>query len=264
MTDTTPLHIDGATMVSTREAARRVGLSYDYIARLVRQHKVFGVKVGRAWYVDETSLERYLETVELEKQVRTKLLQVERRHELAVRTQQYQSSTRSPSTIYQSVVGFGQSVSVLTLAALLGVLLHTAYEDQTVSTVAAAVTQSSVMNQFWSGIDGMLDAPLGPTNTAPPESYGVATSSQEPSVTQITEDSSQSVATVIGAGPLVLLGSTTRSDEVAYLQSLFSDPVRVELADDGVRGTIQRYATDGTTGEPVEFLLVPNESVVPE
>lgn len=54
------LDISGKRYISTRRAARQHGYHSDYMGQLIRSKKVVGQKVGRAWYIEEESLDRYL------------------------------------------------------------------------------------------------------------------------------------------------------------------------------------------------------------
>ncbi len=54
------LEISGKRYISTRRAAREHGYHSDYMGQLIRGKKVAGQKVGRAWYIEEESLDRYL------------------------------------------------------------------------------------------------------------------------------------------------------------------------------------------------------------
>lgn len=54
------LEISGKRYISTRRAAREHGYHSDYMGQLIRGKKVAGQKVGRAWYIEEESLNVYL------------------------------------------------------------------------------------------------------------------------------------------------------------------------------------------------------------
>ena len=54
------LEISGKRYISTRRAAREHGYHSDYMGQLIRGKKVVGQKVGRAWYIEEESLNGYL------------------------------------------------------------------------------------------------------------------------------------------------------------------------------------------------------------
>ena len=251
MSDTTSIQIDERVLVPTRVAACRVGLSYDYVARLARQQKVYGVKIGRSWYVEEVSLRRYLESTELEKQVRTKFLKDERRRELA--TYALAADARPFAGLRQILLGSGQTVSVLTLALLLGVLLHSAVQYQTTSYVVALLPQAVTdLGEVFTWSESR-------TATAPAEidTTGLTAGASVEATGQTQE--STSTARVVATGPLLLLGMVDDMDRMSYVRSLFSDPVAVELSADGVRGTVVADRADGRAGTPVEVLLVPND-----
>lgn len=54
------LEIDGKKYLSSRRAAKENRYHTDYIGQLIRAGKIAGKKVGRAWYVEEGSLNSYL------------------------------------------------------------------------------------------------------------------------------------------------------------------------------------------------------------
>lgn len=56
------LEIDGKKYLSSRRAAKEHKYHTDYIGQLIRAGKIAGKKVGRAWYVDEASLNAYLKS----------------------------------------------------------------------------------------------------------------------------------------------------------------------------------------------------------
>lgn len=54
------LEISGKRYLSSKRAAKEHKYHADYIGQLIRAGKVVGTKVGRAWYVEATSLDEYL------------------------------------------------------------------------------------------------------------------------------------------------------------------------------------------------------------
>jgi len=54
------LEIAGKRYLSTRRAAKDHKYTSDYVGQLIRGGKVVGKKVGRSWYVEEQSLNAYL------------------------------------------------------------------------------------------------------------------------------------------------------------------------------------------------------------
>src|SRR3990167_10423398 len=73
--------IDGITYVSTGDASIHLGLSRDYIARLCRDGKVRGRRIGKNWYVDHNSFQSFLVGQEYAKSRRNESLVQERRRE---------------------------------------------------------------------------------------------------------------------------------------------------------------------------------------
>ena len=52
--------LNGARYLSAREIAHTHGYVRDYIARLCRQGKVHGHRLGRLWYVDADSFSSFI------------------------------------------------------------------------------------------------------------------------------------------------------------------------------------------------------------
>jgi hypothetical protein len=52
--------LNGARYLSAREIARTHGYVRDYIARLCRQGKVHGYRLGRLWYVNADSFTAFI------------------------------------------------------------------------------------------------------------------------------------------------------------------------------------------------------------
>ncbi len=56
------LQISGKRFISSRRVAKENGYHTDYIGQLIRGGKIKGQKVGRAWYVEASSLAEFLGT----------------------------------------------------------------------------------------------------------------------------------------------------------------------------------------------------------
>ncbi len=54
------LQISGKRFISAKRIARENSYTSDYVGQLIRGGKVVGQKVGRAWYVDAESFDKYL------------------------------------------------------------------------------------------------------------------------------------------------------------------------------------------------------------
>ena len=57
------IEIEGKEYVSAKRASREHRYTMDYVGQLIRAGKIEGKKVGRAWYVDQASLEAYTRTL---------------------------------------------------------------------------------------------------------------------------------------------------------------------------------------------------------
>lgn len=75
------IFFDGQRYVSAADASAAAHLSRDYIARLCRENKVRGKRIGKNWYVDEQSLTDFVTEQERVKAERRELLSEERARE---------------------------------------------------------------------------------------------------------------------------------------------------------------------------------------
>ena len=78
------IFFDGKRYISANEAASSADLTRDYIARLCRDGKVAGRRIGKNWYVDHGSLKAFLITQEHAKSSRIESLKRERVREYHV------------------------------------------------------------------------------------------------------------------------------------------------------------------------------------
>ena len=69
--------IDGKEYLSAKDAGRAFGYTSDYVAKLAREGKIDGKKIGRSWFVNEHSLDSFVQSVEKSKQERLDKLRVE-------------------------------------------------------------------------------------------------------------------------------------------------------------------------------------------
>ena len=239
-------------LVPTREAAKHVSLTHDYIARLAREDKVVGLKVGRQWYVDLHSVERFVEVAETEKQVRADYLRQERQREQQV-SQQGLGVIEKLQFSYR-LNAMAQVSAVFMLGLLVGYMMYVVSQTTTPPRILAdvfqAVTALRLNDTRMAGSTSVAVAPEATVTTEPRE--------PRRSTAAVVEDTFALgyQTTTLPDTPLVLLGESARENDAAYLRSLFSDPVDVSFTEDG-RGVVTPQFADGP-GEPMEFLLVPN------
>jgi hypothetical protein len=61
--------IDGVTYIRSRDAARAVNLALDYVSRLARHGAIAGERVEGIWFVDLTSLRKFIDEQERQKEL---------------------------------------------------------------------------------------------------------------------------------------------------------------------------------------------------
>jgi hypothetical protein len=61
--------IDGVTYIRSRDAARAVNLALDYVSRLARQGTIAGKRVSGIWFVELTSLNKFIVEQERQKEL---------------------------------------------------------------------------------------------------------------------------------------------------------------------------------------------------
>src|SRR3989344_6060360 len=108
------IFFDGKRYISANEAGISVGFTRDYIARLCRDGKISGRRVGKHWYVEQASLKDFLVTQEYAKSRRSESLTEERIREYHDTTPvgfvQEDISVHAPSSPVKSPEFFGADV----------------------------------------------------------------------------------------------------------------------------------------------------------
>lgn len=56
--------MDGSTLISVSEAAKRIGISRQRLHKLIANQQIRAIRLGRYHYIEETELERYLQLPE--------------------------------------------------------------------------------------------------------------------------------------------------------------------------------------------------------
>ena len=79
----TNIQLHDGTYLSSKEAGSLFGYTHDYVSRLCREGQVDGKKIGRSWYVKESSLRTFFEVAKEEKQKRYQKLSSERKEAYA-------------------------------------------------------------------------------------------------------------------------------------------------------------------------------------
>lgn len=69
------------SIISATEAGKQFGYTNDYIARLAREKKVAGSRIGRQWFVDTASLQLFMRQSEIAKREYAEKVRLERKME---------------------------------------------------------------------------------------------------------------------------------------------------------------------------------------
>lgn len=121
------LIINGKKCLPIKEVALRTRYTRDYIAKLARDGSIVGVQVGRQWFIDDTSLAKFIETTELEAEVRKRHLSRERRREREVKVEiknRFDVVVSNPR--YGARLGVMRALAVVVCGVLSGYTLYVA------------------------------------------------------------------------------------------------------------------------------------------
>ncbi len=253
------IDIQGITMCTTRYASKQIGWTHDYISRLARESKIKGAKIGRQWYVDLSSVKSYAEFIEHEKKIRAEQLKVACLHD------QVSRADKDPlHYIFAKFEKFFtytvQGISLFLLLFLFG------YAFYAVAHSSGYDLDSVVMNSFLpetlvATVSNTQEIQAGDSSTTQNSSYVDVFTETLKEQTQSTTTSSADNS-VIPSNPPVLVGTHDYEDALAYIQSLFSDPVNVEIAPDGVYATVTPLFNN-VEGDPVSIMILPNPEPSP-
>src|SRR3990167_730160 len=84
--------------ITAGDAGRVVGYTSDYVARLAREKKVRGRRIGRQWLVDPQSLALFVADAEKQKPLRGDAVRQERKKEHAQTTQTWTGEQHAGQT----------------------------------------------------------------------------------------------------------------------------------------------------------------------
>jgi len=123
------LEIDGVRFESSASIAQRFNYTQDYVGKLARDGKVSASKVGRFWFLDVASFEKFIEDSEKEKKERSEALREERRLERVPVAQAVAAPVKSFSprrvtsqAATEQYVALTQAVAVVFCGLLVGAL----------------------------------------------------------------------------------------------------------------------------------------------
>jgi excisionase family DNA binding protein len=243
----TAVTINGVAMLPIKEAARGVRYSRDYVARLAREKKITAVHIGRSWYVDFASLQRFAAYAELEQKARHCQLGLERKRERAVIEELERSSEKVARAARRAPFNaMAGAFMVLAIGVFFGHGLYT----------AAPVLTSGVYQLAFAPFAKPLPAPSFSYVQEQPLPFGMSLL-ERPVFTASYEKLSFPGANGEGVVLLPNEGAVRTPKEVA---ALFSDEVLVNFTESGM-GTVTIIDADGRLGtSTLSFVVVPVKS----
>lgn len=235
------LTINGKKLLPIKEVVGRSKYTRDYIAKLARDGQIVGAQVGRQWFIDDASLSKFVETTELETEVRKRHLSRERRREREVKSvikNRFDVVAAHPR--YGARRGVVRALTLVVCGVLSGYALYAA-PDLVVKTVSLQKAQSNLS----------VSTHVAPTENAKHE-LPVSSLMLERAVFSDTQEARSFNPSAEGV-LLLPKGGTVRSPE--EIAALFSDPVEVAFSNPGV-GEV-RLRDGSEKGMAVEFVTVP-------
>lgn len=239
------IEINGATLISVKDAAVAVSYTRDYVARLAREGKIVASQVGRQWFVDLTSLKSFSTNSEAHEAIRKNQLRDERKRELVAK----QQIENLHATAAQQIKGMRfESVAVAASALCLGLLVG--FGSYTASTVYVATAP-----QLSNSVQGLSEAEsysarVLPVATDVHETLLLTETMQQPVF--VTEATTTRLA---NAGGILLFAQNQPTATEAEVAALFSDEVRVTRTA-AHEGTVE-YTTASGEVSKYPFVLVP-------
>lgn len=248
------LNINGAHYLPATEAGRNFGYTNDYVAKLAREKKILGTRVGRQWFVDPESLKSFIKEAKQRKQEHAKRLRVERKQErLILEEISYGAGDRT-----QNVTTLLKAGAVVGVGTLLGALFFISSQGQiqfqniSLSTLVTSLEQVAY---------DLYNVGAGGKTVEQNKLPASAVSSAREEVRQEELKPGSKLRDVksgdASEGVVVLKdeGKNTTS-EFLELERSFSDEVIITRDADGKTGTI-RPIFKNKKDETYRFLLVP-------
>lgn len=241
----TAVEIDGISLLPIKEAAKRVTYSRDYVARLAREGKIVASQIGRQWYVDPLSLERYRQESALVEELQKQALSDERKRE-----REAVVALKSIDLATLETINRDRTPAIMSTLAVLMVGLVTGGMFYSFSVFYGVPT--SILGNNIAVVKPALNEVLDSSVTAalPVEPL--------PTLLYTAEDEvvvKEEVAPLGDASGVLLLARNQQANSPETIAALFSDPVGVEFVGES-DGVVRYEKADGEVIE-VPFVRVP-------
>lgn len=130
--------IEKNSLISSVEAGRQFGYTNDYVARLAREKKILGSRIGRQWFVDVQSFEKYVQETEAAKSAYAEKIRDERKKERVQIIKNTQSSVEVYPLLASRASVLAKSGLVLCLSLVTGSLLFLGVQNSPKENLASA------------------------------------------------------------------------------------------------------------------------------
>ncbi|MFM2381734.1 MAG: hypothetical protein RLZZ76_501 [Candidatus Parcubacteria bacterium] len=225
------ISVNGKKYLTSGQLSGIFSYTPDYIGKLAREEKVLGIQIDRQWFIEPTSLEVYLQKIEIEKKIQKDTLRQKRKSERLAFERKNNLGTELVSTKYRGVQAASLALIVLSCGVLIGGLSFVTVSEQLTPTIVAQGAHevfSFVGDQVRPSLPARVSSGLGSESLR-----GGAASTflhDEGDVnTFVSEEKNEGMFTVLPQGvatptapvtPLTILAENTK-------QIQFSDEVRV-------------------------------------
>lgn len=234
------LHVDGVTYLPLKQAAKAVSYTRDYVARLAREQKIIATQIGRQWYVDPESLQRFAANAEIEFSIRREQLQQQRRHEREVMVQHEEKVQARANHLRQAPQrALAFTLAVFASAVIGGISIHT----------TGMYPVSPQAPRQLSDVSQVINPGLNSGVTVAKSENSVLTSGDSAGGVDVVRlDSAEHL------GMLLLPAGTSLANAAEFAQ-LFSDPVEIVRTETGL-SEIRLESQSNESGLPVVFVPV--------
>jgi hypothetical protein len=239
------LEIDGEMLTPIKEASETVSYSRDYITRLARENKIVASHVERQWYVSLDSLNKYIESSVLEKEIRKKQLSTDRKRENILREASKKKNTFSTIKARSLHVRAAVTASlVLGFGLLSGVATHE----------FISVSKSSVLQVANTQVAQVSKTPTEIFSASVIDADYISYSTGEIMTTQLTQE-----LRPLGDMQNGILLFPNVSSSTLSAAEMFSDKVVVKNLPDGTQALIRVDQAGNVVGNVIPFVVVPVE-----
>ncbi len=243
----TSIEINGATLVSIKEASKTVSYSRDYLTKLAREQKIIATQIGRQWFIDVSSLQAFVEDMALEQVVRKEHLRNERKQERQVKAEL--QLLNSKIKVGESGFRF-HSLAVSSLVLFLG--LFTGTFIYTTADIANNLASSDIEN---SSLVAQVSIDEVSLPVALPQSTTFSNTVVEYPLFANEEDVRSMDLEHEG---IFLLSREGEVETIEQVANLFSDQVVVEFSDENT-GLVKYKNDEGEVSE-FPFVSVPSNA----